>query len=100
MNNDPERLKRLADAEDGCPISVGGSMWRNSKTCKIKWIDKDGHDTADENPAIGFVRCLGYPVKSQPTFKPQPSEWFPICAEHLKKMPLDGYWEFRRQLDN
>ncbi len=24
MNNDPERLKRLADLEDGCPIQVGG----------------------------------------------------------------------------
>lgn len=24
MNQDPDRLKRLADAEDGCPIGVGG----------------------------------------------------------------------------
>jgi hypothetical protein len=30
LNNDPERLKRLADLEDGCPIQVGGLAKRAS----------------------------------------------------------------------
>ena len=64
-------------------------------TSSIQWVDPRGEPTPDTNPAIGHARCLGYPVKSNPSYKPTPSPWRPICAEHLKRLPLDGRWEFR-----
>ena len=37
MNTDPDRLKRLAELEDGSPIGVGGWMFR-----KVLFLDIDG----------------------------------------------------------
>ena len=68
------------------------------KTCSIRWIDSDGNPTPDENIAVGEVRCLGYPLtgpNANPSYKPTPTRWFPICATHKTQMPADGYWEFR-----
>ena len=57
--------------------------------CKIKWIDDRGATTEDDNDAIGKVRCVFEPDSKAPV-----SEWFPICADHLRRMPLSGQWEF------
>ena len=63
-----------------------------SCTCQIKWIDKVGTPTPDTNAAVKEVRCNFSAVKDR---RPPPSEWFPICADHLKRMPSDGSWEVR-----
>lgn len=63
-------------------------------TCKIQWIDDAGNPTPDSNPAITEVRCV---FSGSPGSKP--SEWFPICAEHLKQMPPDGSWEVRNLIE-
>ncbi len=69
-------------------------------TCKIQWIDKNGKPTPDSNPCVGYVRCLGYPVYENPAYVPTPSDWIPICAEHLPDMPNDGRWEFTKEAQN
>lgn len=66
-------------------------------TCKIQWVDKNGKPTPDTRKSVGYVRCLGYPCKENPSYKPAPSQWFPICAEHLRDMPKDGIWEFKKE---
>ncbi len=68
--------------------------------CEIQWVDDDGKPTPDNNKAIGIVQCLGYDLKTSaayavnPSYKPEPSALYPICAEHLKQMPNDGVWVF------
>ena len=63
--------------------------------CQIQWVDADGNPTPDTNEAVGTVQCLGYPCRANPSYKPEPSREFPICAEHLLRMPDDGSWIFR-----
>lgn len=65
-------------------------------TCQIKWIDENGNPTADDNPAIGRVRCKGRVEQHHGralTF--ETSHWFYICADHAKRMRDPGMhiWE-------
>jgi len=62
---------------------------RHRFACRIQWIDSEGNPTPDNNPGIGEARC--FTREDRP-----PSSWFPICPDHLKRMPLNGRWEFRR----
>ncbi len=67
--------------------------------CKIQWIDKDtGKPTPDTNESVGYARCTGYPCKDNPSYVAPTSKWFPICAEHLARLPLDGHWDFSKDL--
>lgn len=70
--------------------------------CKIRWIDKEGKPTQDENEAIGKVRCLGYIYPRNPIYKPEVSQWYPICESHKREFDKirlcvcrGGRWEFR-----
>jgi hypothetical protein len=59
--------------------------------CCIKWIDTKGKMTPDENESIGMVRCIFAP----PTFRTYgESEWYPICAEHAKRLATLPNWVF------
>lgn len=69
--------------------------------CTIKWIDGKGNPTPDTNPPVGYCRCLGYSVPENPSYKPTPSEWYPICAAHkdvldnnVLTVQRGGRWEF------
>lgn len=73
-------------------------MKTNERTCEIKWVGADGLPTPDANAAVGYVRCLGYPVEGSVSYKPAPSRWYAICLNHLPMMPLDGFWEFVREV--
>lgn len=61
-------------------------------TCEIRWIDRVGEPTPDNNKAVKQVRCN---FSALPEPRPEPSEWSFICEEHLKRMPSDGSWEAR-----
>ncbi len=63
--------------------------------CEIQWVDDHGDPTPDPNPAVGTAQCLGYACPSNPAYRPQPSREYPICADHLLRMPEDGHWIFR-----
>lgn len=67
--------------------------------CQIQWVGADGELTPDDNEAVGTVQCLGYPCRSNPSYRPEPSREFPICADHLLRMPQDGRWIFRPYID-
>ena len=67
--------------------------------CEIQWVDAYGKPTPDTNEAVGTVQCLGYPCRSNPAYVPEPSREFPICADHLLRMPDDGRWIFRPYFD-
>lgn len=55
-------------------------------TCKIQWVDPaTGNPTPDHNEAAGYAFA----------FNAAQFEWFPICAEHLARMPRTG-WVFVR----
>lgn len=62
------------------------------RTCQIQWIDDQGNPTPDHNPAVAMIQCKGYPLKGNPSYKPNPSEIFACCATHLAQMPNDGIW--------
>lgn len=53
-------------------------------TCEIQWIvpEKGDIPTPDSNPAVGFVVSFANPERA-----------YPICADHLKRMPREG-WRF------
>lgn len=68
---------------------------REIARCEIQWVDATGNPTPDTNEAVGTVQCLGYPCPSNPSYRPEPSREFPICADHLRQMPQDGHWIFR-----
>ena len=53
-------------------------------TCEIKWVEPSKGDvpTPDSNPAVGYVVAFSNPDRA-----------FPICAEHLARMPREG-WRF------
>jgi len=57
-------------------------------SCKIKWIDTAGNETADDNEAVGYAICF-----AAAELKPSP-----ICQCHLERMPLTG-WMFIRASD-
>jgi hypothetical protein len=67
------------------------------ETCKIRWIDAAGTPTDDNSPAIGRVRTKDrweWHHGRQIHF--EQSEWFPICAEHAKRLakPDMAHWIF------
>jgi len=69
------------------------------KQCQIRWVDDSGNQTPDSNPAVAIIRCNGYPVPSNPTYKAPPSPPFPVCRAHLDVMPDDGVWVVLEMLD-
>lgn len=68
------------------------------ETCKIRWINLTGEPTDDNNPAIGRVRVRAYARELDGrTIGFPTSEWFPICAEHARRLADPGMeqWEFK-----
>jgi hypothetical protein len=66
-------------------------------TCQIKWIDKQGSPTPDNNPAIGRCRTVArYQMIGGRNLFFDASKWFNICAEHARQLTLPGMhiWEF------
>jgi hypothetical protein len=66
-------------------------------TCQIKWIDKHGNPTPDNNPAIGRCRTIArYQMIAGRNLFFDASEWFNICAEHARQLTDKGMhiWEF------
>ena len=64
--------------------------------CQIKWIDKSGNPTPDDNPAIQRVRCKARIEQiGGRGIRFSESEWFPICAEHSARLNDPGMhiWE-------
>jgi hypothetical protein len=47
MNTDPERLRRLAELEDGCSIGVGGALVRLQKLAEFLHTENCTHNHAD-----------------------------------------------------
>ena len=54
----------------------------SAPTCAISWIDKDGAPTPDDNEAIGYAIC----------FSAVEITAIPICAEHVRRMPREGWF--------
>ena len=53
------------------------------RTCKIQWVKSGGNPTSHDVPATGVVRCTSFDREGKEIgFKE-----FPICSEHLSKMP-------------
>jgi hypothetical protein len=67
------------------------------KTCQIQWIDRiTGKATPDNNPAIQLVRTVDRVQQINGVgVKFSASQWFPICAEHSKRLNDPGMhiWE-------
>jgi hypothetical protein len=66
-------------------------------TCKIQWVDADGQPTPDNNPAIGRVMLPPRVLQIQGRgVQFDASDWFPICAEHAKRLSEPGmeHWIF------
>jgi len=64
--------------------------------CEIKWIDKAGNQTPDQNPAIQRVRIPEYQRMiggRMVTLHTTP--WYFCCAEHSKRLNDPGMeiWE-------
>lgn len=53
--------------------------------CKIQWVDAQGQPTPDNNPAVGVATCRVYNRDGSVDERS-----FPICAEHLAKLPWGG----------
>jgi hypothetical protein len=53
--------------------------------CKIKWIDREGKETPDDNPAIGYA-VVTFPDGS----KGHP---IPICAAHAEQAKGFSNWK-------
>jgi hypothetical protein len=72
-------------------------------TCAIQWVGDDGRPTPDDRPAVGYVRRLGYRLPDAHALNGfieySTTEWFPICAEHAKRLTERGmhHWEFREE---
>lgn len=67
--------------------------------CTIKWVDKKGNPTPDDNEAIMLVRCKGRVEQHHGrTLTFEQSEWFPICACHAKQLSEPGMhiWESKK----
>lgn len=65
--------------------------------CLIRWIDKAGRMTPDNNPAIGRVRTIDrYETITGRTHHFPASDWYPICEEHARRLHDKGMhiWEF------
>jgi hypothetical protein len=66
--------------------------------CKIQWIDEYGKPTPDNNPAIGLCRTIDRyeTIRGAASHHFPASQWFPICAEHAKRLNDRGMhiWEF------
>lgn len=64
--------------------------------CEIKWIDKEGNPTPDNNPAIMLVRTRARVQQFHGrALQFSESPWFPICACHAKQLSEPGMeiWE-------
>ena len=67
--------------------------------CQIRWIDKTGFKTPDSNPAVLLVRTKRRfewaEWDNTRLLEFQASTWFPICAEHAKRLCEPGmeHWE-------
>ena len=66
--------------------------------CEIKWIDKDGNATPDNNEAIQLARTKDRMADVGGANGPvhfTASRWYPICAEHSKRFSETGMhiWE-------
>ena len=67
------------------------------ETCKIQWVDNHGNPTPDLNPAIGYVRTKSrHEMHHGRSIHFSASQWFPICAEHAKRLNEPGMeiWRF------
>jgi hypothetical protein len=67
--------------------------------CTIKWIDKQGNPTPDNNDAIMLVRTKHrFEQHHGRALEFGQSEWFPICACHAKRLNDPGMhiWESKR----
>lgn len=67
--------------------------------CAIQWINKTGSPTPDTNEAIQLVRRVAYDstygAAVGGVIHYEQTEWFPICAEHSKRLsdPDMKHWE-------
>jgi hypothetical protein len=67
------------------------------QTCQIKWINRAGHPTADDNTAIGRVRTKARVEQiGGRGVRFEQSQWFNICACHAARLHDAGMhiWEF------
>lgn len=65
--------------------------------CKIQWIDDRGQPTPDSNEAIGAARTIARDeMIGGRLVHFDASDWFPICADHAKRLNDLGMhiWEF------
>jgi hypothetical protein len=74
--------------------------------CRIQWVGTDGKPTPDDQPAIGEVRRDAYrepyPEAVNGFIDYTESEWFPICADHARRLTERGmhHWTFRAIADD
>ncbi len=64
--------------------------------CEIRWIDRRGNPTSDSNDAIQLARTIKRDEEFHGTMlHHEASDWFPICAEHSKRLSEPGMdiWE-------
>jgi hypothetical protein len=64
--------------------------------CAIKWVDKSGNPTPDDNDAIMLVRLPAHVMQHHGrAISFSGSDWFPVCACHAKQLNDPGmhHWE-------
>lgn len=64
--------------------------------CAIKWIDKSGQPTPDDNDAVMLVRTVDRVQQiGGRGIRFAASQWFPICECHAKQLSDPGMhiWE-------
>lgn len=57
----------------------------NNPKCQIRWVDKDGKPTPDNDDAIGMAFCT-YPDGTV-------SKKIPICQEHARRSIYFSNWK-------
>lgn len=65
--------------------------------CEIKWIDKNGNPTPDNNLAIGRVKCSAHVEQHHGrAIQFYETRWFYICGWHKARLAEPGmhHWVF------
>jgi hypothetical protein len=68
-------------------------------TCRIRWIDKSGNPTPDDNEAVAL--CWIEPHDDDiygRVVHIEQSDVFPICADHLVRLQVERYrhWTYQK----